>query len=548
MGFRFWYKDPDGEITEIVDMVRLGDAELVSNAEEGSVGTGTVMLNDPTGSFMLRGHRLFMVTEDEAAGDDFGGVVWFGYTAGRTVSRNTNAPVGPGRDISVEVVDINTLLYDRLLHGGGNNRPEETEIDRVKWLLGQSEVGRVLNDYTFVEGTEGSNLDARDCNGDTPYDVLDDAAQQSGRNYFLLWQASGASTPDVYLWYRHGTGSAWPALVSISNFPDEWDDPLRTTPAVLAPSRDAELVRDPSRVFSNIRGEYDGGFVLESKASTAERFRVRWTDGQWERVKSAAKARHRAQRTLNDIDTELDEITVAVLVPRAQVNSAMAGQKIPVHFQHLPGYSDDYVEMRIKARTVREVSIDLVELALTLTGDSPSTGDADTSDGEPGAAFAVLDYAHGLYPGNLIRFGGSGDNPPSGWISQPTVGLLSIVNDAVMPRPYVGIQVDGTGTVDASFFCSYTGVLTHDATYTVTLAITLNGAEVAAASKNYFHEGNPTGIVGNDFVSVAGLAVAPGDVIAARVTVGPVAIAFFKVPAGVGVGGEQLKVFNGSLS
>jgi hypothetical protein len=535
VGFRYYYKDPDGAITEIVDhferYVPDMGPELASSAEEGSVGSGTVKADDPTGVFNIRGHRLFLVNEDTASGDDYGGCVYFGYTFGRQVGRRAERQ-GAARTFSIDLVDLNTLLGDRILHGTGNKRGEESDLARVAWLMAQAEWGIIENDDTYVDSSGGVPMDARDCNGDTPLDVLDDCAQQSGRNYHLIWLDSGGSVPLVFLVYSHEAWST--SAIRISNVLAEIDG--ETT---FAPSFDTSLDRDPSRVYSDIYGEYDGGHVVESKQSTRDRFRNRWTHGQWERVKTAAQARKRAQRTLRDIDTELDTITTAILVPRAMVNAAMIGQAMDVHYSDLPGYEPDFVTMRIRDRTVTEVNPDLVQLALTLTGDSP----AETDNTEIAGDYCVLDYAHNVSGSDDIRFEASGDAPPIGWVAQPTTGLLLPLSDSEQ-RPFYGIQVLGDGTVDVRFTSTAAGVTGPE--FTVTWEILLNGGSVASSSLatpvplSYWAGGNT--------VTVAGLAVANGDIISARVTCGPARMGFFTVPAGTSNGSEQLEVTNGSLS
>jgi hypothetical protein len=535
MGFRYYYKDPDGAITEIVDhferYVPDMGPELAVNAEEGGVGSGTVKADDPTGVFNIRGHRLFLVKEDTALGDDYGGCVYFGYTFGRTVGRRAERQ-GAARTFGIDLVDVNMILGDRILHGTGNKRPEESDLARVGWLVKQAEWGIISDALTYVDGSGGTPMDARDCNGDTPLDVLDDCAQQSGRNYHLIWLDSGSAIPDVFLVYSREAWGA--ATIRISNVLSEIDG--ETT---FAPSWDTSLDRDPSRVYSDIYGEYDGGHVVESKQSTRDRFRNRWTHGQWERVKTAAQARKRSQRTLSDIDTELDVITTAILVPRELVNAAMPGQSIDVHYSDLPGYEPDFVTMKIRDRTVTEVSPDLVQLALSLTGDSPAEQDTTEIAGD----FCVLDYAHNVNGSTTVRFEAPGDTPPIGWIAQPTTGLLEPLFDSES-RPYYGIQCNGDGTVDVRFTSTAAGVT--GPSFTVSWEITLNGVTVAESSLttpenlSYWSAGNT--------VTVAGLAVANGDVIGARVTCGPSGMAFFTIPAGTSNGNEQLEVSNGSLS
>jgi hypothetical protein len=535
MSFRFFVRDNDGTIGELVGRVRLTTPETAAQAEEGAVGQYTLTLDDTFGTFTVRGHRIGWITETEALADAYGGVVAVGYTGARKVHRGEEQS-GAGREWVVDFFDVNTLLDRRILEGADCKRGTETDIVRVRWLLSTSEMRPVVDDDTYVAASGGVAMDAADYVGQKVRDVLDDCAQQSGRNFYLFWLYSGdpVSPVGVYLWYDRSETAGRVSGIRISNIDAEIDDADPLTQVTFVANPEAELTRDPARVFSGIHEAYDGGSRYVTKGSTATRFAARDTTGRAENVKTPGTAIARARRTLNDIDTELDLITDAIVVPRSRVNAAMHGDLVAVHYEHLDGYEDDFHNMRVVERTVRELGPSTVELALTLTGDAPEPAGAGG-----GTARAVLWMVHGTAP---LQFAAPGDTPPAGFPVVPTSALITPGPGGTDPWAYTGWTIEGTGTIDLYLNCPVAGVSLS--AVDVIVEMLHNGAVIGSDSRSYTVPLRYIGFTAE--ITVTGLSVSPGDTITARVR-STAGVAFLGARGIVDLN-QRMEITGGSLS
>jgi hypothetical protein len=84
----FFARQPDGTILDISSYVNLQDPSKISltmNAEQGSVGTSNIPIEDPNGTLLNVGLRLFNVYDDLASFL----ITYSGYTAERGISRDT---------------------------------------------------------------------------------------------------------------------------------------------------------------------------------------------------------------------------------------------------------------------------------------------------------------------------------------------------------------------------------------------------------------------------------------------------------------------------
>ncbi len=201
---RFYYRNQEGDVVEFTTRVNL-DAEAIkvtTNAEQGTVASCTITVDDPDGDFDIGGHRLFFIHEDEA---DFLRV-WVGYTFEREISRGDETPVGAGRTWVVTIQDLNTILHRRVMFGAENDRPAETDVERVEWLVTTNEFA-LLEDFTYLLTGSPVDMDAVDYNGQYGSQILDDCSQASGKNWFVYpifdteWMFG--------LWYGHTDGTEY---------------------------------------------------------------------------------------------------------------------------------------------------------------------------------------------------------------------------------------------------------------------------------------------------------------------------------------------------
>ena len=529
MSLTHYFRGDDGVVVEITDNVRLYTFETTMQAEEGSVGTSEVPVDDPSSELTIGGHRLFYSLEDAATGSNT--VTYVGYTADRNVTRGPYK-TDVGREWRVNLVDVNSVLSRRILTGSTANRPAETDVARIQWLAGTEEAD-IIDDFSMVDTTGAVMMDAVDYRGQRPDDVLNDCSQQSGKNYFLT--NVGTFAGNFWLFYRQASDETYSSPLRLSNSLADVDDAW-----TFAISEDTKLNRDPSRVYSGIHLPYDGGTVYVTSAATANTFALKGRDASMpaENVKSLARATARANRYLADLDTEEDRITTSYRVPAAKVNFLREGMRVQFKATHLPGY-DSFVWLRCLTRTVKQDSEESYWVTVEL-----STSDPAPAAPVESAAYAILyrptNVTPTLYPDVLYE--GTGDNPPSGYATVPKQGLVSYALDSPQRNasvPYLGVTSNGTGNLTVDFHCTGSHALTG--TVTTTAGVYKNG--VLMASDVQSSSGGARYISYTFQVDVV-IAVVPGDVISTEISTTASAI---KVPSGTGNLSNHLEV-SGSLA
>ena len=366
--------------TDLTDYFRLYTLDVAMNAEEGSVAQSTVFADDPDGDLDITGHRRFRITESTATGSNT--TIWVGYTAARRYHRGDSTRTGVARAVDIDLVDVNSIIARRIFDRSQANRPAETDVARITWLLTTEET-QLIDDATFFSSSNAVAMDAVDYRGQSVENVLNDCAQQSGKNYFIWYNDD---TNQYSLFYDFADAEVYTSPLRLTNVASEVDGSL-----TFAISIETELSRSPDRVYSGAYLEYDGGTVYEQKTATANSFARRDAVMPAENVKTQAKATARAQRYLNDMDSEEDVITTSVILPAAKVNFLMQGMRVQFKATHLPGYTD-YTYLRLLNRSVRQLSEEFYEVKCELS----SAG----APGLPGEA-CVSDYEEtpaGFYP------------------------------------------------------------------------------------------------------------------------------------------------------
>ena len=505
MSLTHYFRGDDGVVVEITDNVRLYTFETTMQAEEGSVGTSEVPVDDPSSELTIGGHRLFYSLEDAATGSNT--VTYVGYTADRNVTRGPYK-TDVGREWRVNLVDVNSVLSRRILTGSTANRPAETDVARIQWLAGTEEAD-IIDDFSMVDTTGAVMMDAVDYRGQRPDDVLNDCSQQSGKNYFLT--NVGTFAGNFWLFYRQASDETYSSPLRLSNSLADVDDTW-----TFAISEDTKLNRDPSRVYSGIHLPYDGGTVYVQSASTANTFALKGRDASMpaENVKSLARATDRANRYLADLDTEEDRITTSFRVPAAKVNFLREGMRVQFRAVHLPGY-DSFTWLRCLARTVKQDSEESYWVTVELSASDPAPVVPPAE-----AAYAILyrpdneANSEWFYPD--VLYGGTGDSPPSGYSSAPLTGLLAYYPDPLsrdVGYPNIGIESLGTGDLDVDF--KTTAIVTASGDITTTGAVFQNGVSIASDVQS--SSGGLRSIHYTFRVNVT-TSVAPGDVITSKVS------------------------------
>lgn len=546
MALRWFYRDADGGISEFVNRVRTTEMSLTSNAFEGTIASSRIPILDPDADFDIGGHRKVYVVETgiDTSSDPSAGVVWVGYTAEREVSRELER-VEDARTWGVQVVDINTTWERRLLLGDDCNRPAETDVERMTWLAGTNEL-ELVDSTAFLSTEDPVDMEANDYRKQSPMSVLRDCMDQSGKNGYVI---NLKTTPDVYgdpnlfaLWYGHDSLPTWASSIRISNDLSDVD-----LVSVFPPAIETVLTIDPSRVYDEVIVDYDGGYVVVRRLATGTAFARRTTTLSAPNVHSAAQARARGRRFLEDCATEEHSIKTAIIVTGPQLNALREGHAVDVKFTHLPGY-ETFVTMRVEDRTISDLTDDVYQVDVTLVGPAVAAAapDAGTS------VYGILYQPHNAAEDSRAYFGSTGDAPASGYSVVPTVGLIEVVTDPPPSLggnyPNVGFKMLGDGTLArVRFTCdaAYVGSLTTG----VDFAITLNGSPIEVIHVAYVDtSGFPYYAgAGPVTVEVTNLAVSTDDVIGASVTksgnIGP-----WVVPSGAGNLSFGLEISGGTLA
>ena len=320
--------------------VRLGQVPgFTSSAEKGTVGIGLVPVDDPTAALALDGLHDFYVTESSCSVAR----LFTGYLGPQDVARGQGDSLitGGARRWQAELLDENAGFNFRIITGSDGNRPSETDAARIAWLLGSAYLD--MADHGLVDTATTVLLDSADYRGQYPDAVLNDCSDASGKNYSARYRTA---SDDIELLYFKPTSTLDTATIAISNV---LSDVNGTT--VLAPMPSASIRRDPSRVYQGVYMTYQGGSVYISRPSGSYIFRdVAASAGN---VHSSTTARAQANHYLDQTDTQDERITVSVRIPKAQVNLALAGQRISVRFSEMPNFtSATYI--RIVKRTVKQ--------------------------------------------------------------------------------------------------------------------------------------------------------------------------------------------------
>ena len=208
MSLRLFAENNDGDIVEYTDRLRTDSLEVSQQAAEGATGESTIIIDDPDGDFYIRGHKPLYLIETAAEDDDWFGLIGLFYTWNRRFVRG-NARTESGREVHIQVKDVNTLWTRRVQKGTDAKRPEETDISRI--------VDWASNTAEFVGGTgdSGFAVENRDYMfSDSPYPmsetdytsqdsagVVNDALQDSGKNAFLYPSPTVSEYVRIGMWY-----------------------------------------------------------------------------------------------------------------------------------------------------------------------------------------------------------------------------------------------------------------------------------------------------------------------------------------------------------
>lgn len=399
---------------DITDRVRLYTLDVTQNAEEGSVALSTITIDDPDGDYEIKGFRRIRIYETEASASS-NALMANLWVVDRKVIRGPMKTLA-GRQWVCSVADMNSVPEFRILTGSSANRPAETDVARIQWLMTTNELGSRVTNSQYINTSGPVAMDAVDYRGQKVSDVINDAAQQSGKNWFT-YTIEGVSLT-LGLWYDFADSTSYTSDIKLTNDLDDVEaDPYGLVYLI---ADDTSLERDPSRVYSGAFVQYDGGTVYREDLGISNEFTRRDAVVPADNVKSYNKAIARGDRYLSSFDTEEDRITTAIRLPAAKVNFVREGMRVRFRATHLPGY-ESYVWQRVMKRTIKQDSETeyLVTLELS-TGPSVVTGAfvQDATNATIGQGIDVI-LEQDPTPGNLlVAFLLIRSDPPVGAITQ----------------------------------------------------------------------------------------------------------------------------------
>jgi hypothetical protein len=295
-------------------IARLDSMNFGTTAFRGEVGTGTIVIDDPSAAITIDPLKAVTVVEDASTPSR----IFTGYTAERRLERGP-LRVADQRQWVITFEDLNILLDDLLLTGSAANRPEETDYQRVTWLLTQN----AMTYYSITAGqvpkTNTKEMDKQDYRGAYARTLLEDCSTRTGKNFYIYDEGSG------FLLYYDKQNAAATSPISVS---DVLSDVNNTT--VFAPY-DVEVLKDPERKYDSIRLNYRGGSIRKGATPAGRRKEKAVTN---KRIRTRAKARDHLDNLLDQTDAETVELSLSVGVPASVVGDIRAGQKINVKLSH----------------------------------------------------------------------------------------------------------------------------------------------------------------------------------------------------------------------
>jgi hypothetical protein len=164
---------------------------------------------------------------------------------------------GAARTWDTTLVDYNNTMWQRVIRGSDGNRPAETDVARINWIIGSAYTATV-SDAGLISSTGPVNMDATDYRGRYPADVAADCGNASQKNYFVYFDEA---TWHPAFAYFDPTSTLYTSSLQFSNVESDVDS--STTFAATG-----VLDLDPSAVYSGVYLRYAGGTVYRQNATT----------------------------------------------------------------------------------------------------------------------------------------------------------------------------------------------------------------------------------------------------------------------------------------
>lgn len=397
--------------TEVADVVTVRQGVAFSSAaEEGAVAQSQIVVDDTGSTLDYVGLRRLYAYETAAQAHNQ--MIYNGYLQERTIGRKPaegqdqdEAVTALDRRWTLTVADTNSLLSRRLITGADGDRPAETDVARIQWLLDSNDAylsnpqDTWENPSPYIETDYAVDMDAADLRGQTAFDVLNDCAQRSGKNWFARYYEAADSVPptnngSIALWYAFDYGTSDTSSLRLTNVNAEAD---QVTTFYVLP--DALLSVDPSRNYSGLL--VNGQWYFQS-TNVENLFQRRDAAVNNPNVKTYAKAEALATRYLADAASEDRRISCRFIVAKQYVNDLREGQRLQVKFSHFTGY-ETFTYVRCLRRTVTQLDDEFYEIAIEASAPAPSADIVQSYSYRTGDGAADYNtFAAPVTAGNLL--------------------------------------------------------------------------------------------------------------------------------------------------
>lgn len=375
---------------------------------DGTAAMAGVVFDDSDGSMVTQGWQSF-IFEESACTD--APRLFTGYVGDRTFRRG-HYRLGAGREIDTTILDANILLRMHRINGSDSLRPEETDTERLAWLMDSGYIP-LVQDLGLINGANRV-FEATQYKNQLPSDVLDDLIGPRGQIYFVYWDPNNEA---LGLFFDSPEATTFTSTLSISNVLSDVDNET-----CFAPDIDATSTIDPSEVYSNLAYLYKGGRVYRQNSDTADTFfsgdighRDAFVEN--DRVGKLATAITFADRILERDSVEAQSIDLVVRLPKEKVGLIQAGHRLQVRLSFVPGFETfTYTRVETWQAYHTDSTPDFYDVALHLStrGKVGPGGGGDPGDfpHQPGGSVSLEGYndnQQGVNDGNLPTAPGAGD-------------------------------------------------------------------------------------------------------------------------------------------
>jgi hypothetical protein len=299
-------------------------------------------LDDPTGTLDVTPLRAFAIEEADCSKRR----LFSGYVADRQQARGDGSHrsliLGAARTWDTTLVDYNNTMWQRVIRGSDGNRPAETDVARINWIIGSAYTATV-SDAGLISSTGPVNMDATDYRGRYPADVAADCGNASQKNYFVYFDEA---TWHPAFAYFDPTSTTYTSTLQFSNVLSDVDS--STTFAATG-----VLDLDPSAVYSGVYLRYAGGTVYRQNTTTLSDIGIRDASIDEPDIKTRAAAIIRADAYLTAAGVESKTLKIHTELPSTHVNLILPGQRVRVKFSQLTGYTS-FAYARVVTRTVSQ--------------------------------------------------------------------------------------------------------------------------------------------------------------------------------------------------